>query len=1689
MNIKFVNLNIIDSTIFEVIPFARESEFIISKFIFENCTFTNTTIFKFKNNIKVTILDLIVVNCKFLNSQFAFFQFDLTLQSNVNIQFLIIKNSDFQQSYIIKNADSLKLNNVSLLQNTFLFTQIIEFRNSLIIHDILIQGNTLVQSQIIIKISTTQVESSVIIDQLVFEENYNTNSSIFITDFSVQNGLDIYLMNLHLNQNQQIQEESFSTYLFDINCLNLSIHNFLTRNSDYFNYFNLIAITNIKVYNIIFQRPQLKTKVPLYLDCIESMNLNSQLFYVQGFNYLELVSITIMNYKSIDQSFISIFSNILKTMKDNEIISISDLKFIGNTLLKINLRSIFSLMSIYSEKSQQITINNIQFEENIYHQYIDDSSQNTASLLFINSQQSSVIVSNLSCQLNVLTNSTSSYILIKSKMISLSKFTIQNHNILNTKILFSLFDFELKNALNQNQINQILQRILRIQNKEGVLYLTAEYCSISTGTLQNILSLNSQLFNIHTLGIGIIKIDNINIISIESLDLQNSESDGCFAISSQNSLLQLELLNIYLMDVQNTFASPIIFIQPSKNKNSISIRNITATNCFSLMNLLLKTEFPSMNLKNNKVLIENVKITQNKLDLFQYLQKFNSLSSIDMQRVLNDNGVIIVYGCILTVRKFVFEGVLQSSILRVGDAFRVNIEKIHLNQISMVLKGNLIHIVQSSYTECVVRMQDVVFSNITIIESFEFKNLSSSQNIIELVDSKCGLINDIRISIFYGSDIGFEQFFDQLISESNQQGSLIYFQSQSNPIKIVLSSISATYVRASSIFNAILYFDLSSLSSIDIRDFNCFWNNLNRYGCIFAQSNDKQNSNIRLENSIFYSNKGGFGTGIYTKNGRVVVHNSKIMKNQAEVQGGGLNLQLKKNEFLIKNTFIQENQANEAGGIYLNGDMNLNNQNFINSILLFNKAKIITLELIGKMFSIQKVYEKILINFLNIDPYYIIEQGKIIQAKVLVLPSNQVIKKYLLFNPNNQKFQKYIYEFSVIFKNSLNEQVISFTNSTCVIKEQILSEDRLELSKNPQMTSFKTTYGNFDLSELQFSFDPYMENNKQQQILIICQPNNTFAELYYNIKIATLKCQLGEFYMSNSCQPCQSNQGYYSVTYNTTKCSIFDKNKFENITSNQINLKVGYWRPNQFSDNIESCFKYPNICRGGWFVGDQLCLSGYLGGLCEECDKYNIRGHGYYFINQYSMLCYQCDQPSNRILLFIVASIWQLASTLLTLSSIEKSNKQFILCKLRQKFSNIIFKLNLDHGSIIIKLFLNYLWIFSAIFSFNISFTFSFNFIDQTSNPSYFMANNLDCFLSKMNDIQLIYLRIITMFILMLCILLFIYIGFMIIELIYKKQFDASILSITALYLYVSNYASLIKQFFSLLAKRQISDINYIQGDVSLIFGTPNHIKWILSFVIPGLGLIGWLLPFTLLILLYVKRHQIESVKFRKHFCYLFNEYNKENFFWEWVKLAQKTFVIVILTYFETNIYLKASLLGLCLLLYQQYALEQQPYIIFPFNKLDVKTGQICSISIFLAVIKYICEQQDNYTTSFIIQMMLVFLCIRLSFPFFKSLITLYHKKYKKQILLQLLNLTKILRCTSCIDRYLRNKLILWNQKEQRIKSIFYKLRHHLIYISKLQLEQQKQNQKSNRSLTSFIPPESLPRYKQLKACISSSQL
>lgn len=48
-----------------------------------------------------------------------------------------------------------------------------------------------------------------------------------------------------------------------------------------------------------------------------------------------------------------------------------------------------------------------------------------------------------------------------------------------------------------------------------------------------------------------------------------------------------------------------------------------------------------------------------------------------------------------------------------------------------------------------------------------------------------------------------------------------------------------------------------------------------------------------------------------------------------------------------------------------------------------------------------------------------------------------------------------------------------------------------------------------------------------------------------------------------------------------------------------IELREYYWRAYYYSQTIENCYHLVENCKGGWRPGDESCILGHIGALCE----------------------------------------------------------------------------------------------------------------------------------------------------------------------------------------------------------------------------------------------------------------------------------------------------------------------------------------------------------------------------------------------------------------------------------------------------------------------------------------------------------
>ncbi|CAD8148748.1 unnamed protein product [Paramecium octaurelia] len=1643
----------------------------INRLIIKDCILTNSKLFQLTNNkIILQVQNLFIEDCKFQNSSIFFIKPPIDQLSQVSFQNVTIKASQFEFSSFVNcfNYAILSMIDIRLYSNELHTSSLITQNYNFSIQYLSLLDNNIQESHLI----------------SIIEEDFNSNVSINIFNFvskqiQIRNSnlLKIYsdqessnlflkISNLQFEEMKSLYSSDSSSFLFIIKCLQFTSSDIQIHNLNNIFIFYIYESNTILIQNIRYEQQDQQYKVQLSQNCNSQMMNKNKLMKVVDFSTFKLTHVQIVNQFTIDESILDLSPKQLQLISVNTKIEIIDIIFKGNLQLHLQSSRFFSLLSIDSERNIDITICNIQFLENIFHSQIDDTLLAYSSLIYINSQRSIVEIFNLSSSQNGLTNSSNSFIYINSFNLMFHNYSVSNHNILSSEILQKYYDLEVDNLIDQEQINSFISQILFIKNIGGAAKIIASNFTCENCQFYNIHAFKSAIFEIITQLQGSVRLMKITASNLQSDLNQITNSSGCISIYSQNSLLDLEILNSTFYDIINRMSSSILTIQSSNIQNTIHLQNIQIQNCLSLIHQILLIEFSKKIVQNNKVFLKNIKVSQDEKAWQRYFTKVGVLSIAEQSDISSsDNALIYIESCSASFKNVIFEGFYISSIM------------IFVNPPILELQELLITQIQSFYS----------FTLVKIIQQADLKSKTIIQK-LRITNQTNYLVNDISIqfSNYFFQSIGCNQFqivsttnminysiydlFQAIQRQSQKQESLIYISSTSNKSSFHFNQVYIIKNNCTLCSDGLISFDLDLFQMIKIQDFHCHQNFAQEYGCLkFATSNELSNV-VQLQNSNIIQNEGSRGIAISSFQVPINLKSCKMILNTAKYEGGAIYFDLKSNLFSIKHSFIISNKATEGGGIYLKSNSNLNLENSIQNQLIFNKASIQganvveypthmalfinSFEMPSKILNSEQPQTKIL----NIKPYTTIEQEKIIITKYLMIPSNQAISEFSLILPRLSQTILQISELALIFKNSFNEMILNSFNSSCTLMSYIvmLNQTNEKRFLKSDMLEFNINQTGFDLTSLTFQLDPYNKDYKYLEIQISCQAGQQQNYLQYYIQSKSYKCQLGEFYVDSGCQKCQPIQRFYSVTYDSIKCSIFDKEKFLEITSNAIQLKNGYWRPNYLSDYSALCFKNLNNCGGGWRVGDNSCSEGHVGALCEECDIHNIRGFGKHFKIQSKTDCLKCFGIQDSILPVFFNILWTIFSIVITLRSIEKSNELFLYLKIRERFSRILFKLNQDLQSIFVKMFLNYLWIFSVILTFNINFQFSFDFINQASNTSYSLANNLDCYLSEIENVELIYFKVIVILVLILWQFCIIIIGYFLFSKVTKNEFKFSIVSNTLLCLYIFNFAGIINILCSLISVREISHLQYIQGDLTRLFYTQNHQLWILYLVFPGLMIFGFIIPLLLFFLMYLKRNFLNKSKLRPHICYLFNEYQSTRYYWEQIKLSKKAIIILFLTYFETRITLKASLIGLTLLYYSKLALQKKPYILSNLNRLDLKAGYICSFSIFLAAIKYENETESNNSQSILLQIIIIALFIMLSYQFISNITSIYIIKYKFIVINYLFLMFQYMKMEKSSNKF-QSLLNEYSRRKQRLQQNIAKLRKYLLQVSKNQIKNRSQ--------------------------------
>ncbi|EAR92806.3 transmembrane protein, putative (macronuclear) [Tetrahymena thermophila SB210] len=763
-----------------------------------------------------------------------------------------------------------------------------------------------------------------------------------------------------------------------------------------------------------------------------------------------------------------------------------------------------------------------------------------------------------------------------------------------------------------------------------------------------------------------------------------------------------------------------------------------------------------------------------------------------------------------------------------------------------------------------------------------------------------------------------------------------------------------------------------------------FTNNTNSKGpggVVYALDNTQ----ITIQNSIFWLNtcKLQNGGAIYMINtiiqGVLQINQSQLIENKSDYSSGG-SIYLQNNNLILQNSVIASNQAQIGGGIYYVQVMpdflidlqqgNKNNNTFKNNLAY----------IYGQNFG--STLRKIFVNLENIKiPKNSLKQyeNKVIFIKQFKSGDQINFEQIQLLDEENNPI-RFIDVNSTDF-SQLSSDIQSLVQQISVSVQWNQENKEIQCIGQLQTKQFKN--GGFNL-DVQIFYKPISE-------LVLKIASNSFPslkdskgniavnsgqiELILNIELE--QCSIGQIFKqygnSIACELCPD--GKYSLSLNDQECRQCPDSAVKCIGSN-IQLKNGYWREDENTDNIIQCSFNPLSCQPQLVSSKLYCIEGHKGPLCYQCDTY-----GYIWGSRYSEIynhgeCYKCEENIEKIilynlLLFLMITLYIFLILKRIIIQLEAKVKGYYLNKLEIIYLGSTLNQS-DRSQIISKILTDHLQILSLVCSFTTKMPVLFTVPIQLSGNSVSLASkSIDCIFSKFPNLQPLWLfESLWSFSLPVGILIFYFIKGIILK---QLKIDLFIryLQTAAIFIYFYFYPMIITLAIRSINCITIGDKKYLDLDFGIeCYDKHKHKPYIFLFTIPVIFIWGFLIPLLLFYKIYYTKSKKKSFIKQIKYSFFFAGYQEQYYYWEFWKLSYKTSLILISVLLKQDIQLKdyqdqkfliynskehvskISYFNLkknilnCLMQHQRLKLDLKNNQDFAFSQSSPKTNQITSSEI-----------------------------------------------------------------------------------------------------------------------------------------------
>jgi predicted outer membrane repeat protein len=436
---------------------------------------------------------------------------------------------------------------------------------------------------------------------------------------------------------------------------------------------------------------------------------------------------------------------------------------------------------------------------------------------------------------------------------------------------------------------------------------------------------------------------------------------------------------------------------------------------------------------------------------------------------------------------------------------------------------------------------------------------------------------------------------------------------------------------------------------------------------------------------------------------------------------------------------------------------------------------------------------------------------------------------------------------------------------------------------------------------------------------------------YWNkvlIEVQFRQCVAGESNQNGACFVCSA--GTYSLDP-SLPCLLCPDSAicYGNST---IVPKSGYWRLSNLTDAFIECLA-PEACIGSpdppFLSLTGLCATGYGGNLCQKCQS------GYSSTGRH--LCSKCPSLVSNITLTILISLLALALVALIVWTAVKS---------AMRPQSLI--------AVYLKIFMNYLQMVVVSAALNLNWpTFAKTFLSgqQMAGGVAEQLFSVDCLLNgqSISSGSLFFTKVklyagLPLVLFVLGVLTWLLVAaFTKVEHLLKKLVATAVIVIFIL------HPSVTKVMFSLFSCMSLGDSkSYLVNDLTITCWDSEHLKEILTVVVPTMIIIVFGLPLFTMGVLIMHRSRLESSGIKLMLCFLYKGYVRPRYYWEFFILYRKVGMIAASVFLaQISIRMQALTVLAILLLSLFFQVQINPFFDPTLNKLEVKAILVSALTIY----------------------------------------------------------------------------------------------------------------------------------------------